>query len=105
MKNIILVTGGRFCRIKPNKVFIKTNKKIISLDNYSSGFKENHIRSHKIKYISGSTDKLIKKYQIYKKIHSVFHFGEFSRIIKVLKNLMNVIGLTQSEQTLSSSIV
>ena len=88
MKNIILVTGGAgFVGSNLIRFLLKkTNKKIISLDNYSSGSKENHILSHKIKYISGNTyeiDKKISKYT--KKIHSVFHFGEFSRIYQSFK--------------------
>ena len=88
MKNIILVTGGAgFVGSNLIRFLLKkTNKKIISLDNYSSGFKENHIRSHKIKYISGNTDEIEKKISKYtKKIHSVFHFGEFSRIYQSFK--------------------
>ena len=88
MKNIIVVTGGAgFVGSNLIRFLLKkTNKKIISLDNYSSGFKENHIRSHKIKYISGNTDEIDKKISKYtKKIHSVFHFGEFSRIYQSFK--------------------
>ena len=88
MKNIILVTGGAgFVGSNLIRFLLKkTNKKIISLDNYSSGSRENHISSHKIKYISGNTyeiDKKISKYT--KKIHSVFHFGEFARIYQSFK--------------------
>ena len=70
MKNIILVTGGAgFVGSNLIRFLLKkTNKKIISLDNYSSGSKENHILSHKIKYISGNT------YEIEKKISSFLFF-------------------------------
>ena len=46
MKNIILVTGGAGF-IGTNMISLllkKTNYKIISLDNYSSGNKKNHIK-------------------------------------------------------------
>ena len=87
MKNIILVTGGAgFVGSNLIRFLLKkTNKKIISLDNYSSGFKENHIRSHKIKYISGNTDRIDKNIKIYKKNSLSFSFGEFSRIYQSFK--------------------
>ena len=88
MKNIILVTGGAgFVGSNLIRFLLKkTNKKIISLDNYSSGSRENHISSHKIKYISGNTHEIDKKVSKYtKKIHSVFHFGEFARIYQSFK--------------------
>ena len=77
MKDIILVTGGagfvgsNLIRLLVNK----TNKKIISLDNYSSGSKRNHISSNKVKYVVGDTYEIEKKISKYtKKIHSVFPF-------------------------------
>ena len=88
MKDIILVTGGagfvgsNLIRLLVNK----TNKKIISLDNYSSGSKRNHILSNKVKYVVGNTYEIEKKISKYtKKIHSVFHFGEFARIYQSFK--------------------
>ena len=85
MKNYIIVTGGAgFVGSNLIEFLIKkTNFKIISLDDYSSGYLRNHIKSSKIKYLKGDTtniDKFLKKYR--KKIHSLFHFGEFSRIFQ-----------------------
>jgi len=83
MRNIIIVTGGAgFVGSNLIKFLLKkTKKKIVSLDNYSSGSKKNHILSKKITYISGNTFEIEKKISKYKnKIHSVFHFGEFARI-------------------------
>jgi len=85
MKNIIVVTGGAgFVGSNLIEFLIKkTNFKIISLDDYSSGYLKNHIKSSKIKYLKGDTsniDKLLKKYR--KKIHTLFHFGEFARIFQ-----------------------
>ena len=88
MKNIIIVTGGAgFVGSNLINLFInKTDKKIISLDNYSTGSKKNHILSNRIKYISGDTNQIEKKLFKYKnKIHSVFHFGEFARIYQSFK--------------------
>ena len=83
MKNTILITGGAgfvgFNLI--NLLLKKTNKKIVSLDNYSSGSKKNHISDKRVKYLTGNTLEIEKKLLRFKKnIHSVFHFGEFSRI-------------------------
>jgi len=85
MKNYIVITGGAGF-VGSNlieKLLKKSKKKIISLDDYSSGTKANHIKDKRVKYISGSTiniDKILTKYK--KKIHSLFHFGEFSRIFQ-----------------------
>jgi len=83
MKKIIVVTGGcGFVGSNLIKLLIKnTNFKIISLDDYSSGTKKNHVKSKKIKYIKGHTKdigKILKPYRT--KIKSIFHFGEFARI-------------------------
>ena len=83
MRKYIVVTGGcGFVGTNLIKYLIENSKfKIISLDDYSSGSKKNHIRNKKIIYLNGNTkniDNLLKKYK--DKIHSIFHFGEFSRI-------------------------
>ena len=83
MKNIIVVTGGAgFVGSNLIKYFLKmTNLKIISLDDYSSGSKNNHYKSKKVKYINSNTKDIVKTLSKYKsKINSIFHFGEFSRI-------------------------
>ncbi len=82
MKNLIIVTGGAgFVGSNLIKYFLeKTNFKILSLDNYSSGSKKNHIKNKKAEYIVGDTkdiENIIKKPN---KIKAVFHFGEFARI-------------------------
>ena len=81
-KNIILVTGGAgFVGTNLIKLFLKKTKfNIISLDNYSSGNKANHIKSHRIKYIKGKTVDINHLIKNPSKIKSVFHFGEFARI-------------------------
>jgi UDP-glucose 4-epimerase len=81
-KKYILVTGGAgfvgtnliSCLIK------KTMFNIISIDNYSSGSRKNHIKDKRIKYIKGHTKDIVKIIKKPKKIHSIFHFGEFARI-------------------------
>ncbi len=83
MKKIIVVTGGAgFVGSNLITYLIKKTKfKIISIDNYSTGKKTNHIKNKRIKYINSNTkeiSKILKPYK--KKINSVFHFGEFARI-------------------------
>ena len=83
LKNIIIITGGAGF-VGSNLISLilkKTNFRIISLDNYSTGTKKNHIKNKRIKYLNSDTkniSKVLKKYQ--NKIHSLFHFGEFARI-------------------------
>ena len=82
-KNIIVVTGGAgFVGSNLIDFLIKkTDFKIISIDNYSTGRKKNHIINPKIKYLKSNTKNIFKTLKSYQnKIDSVFHFGEFSRI-------------------------
>src|SRR5210317_2288961 len=82
-KNIIVVTGGAgFVGSNLIELLLKkTNFTLISIDNYSSGFKKNHINNKKIKYIKCHTKDIYKKLKKFKhNIHSLFHFGEFARI-------------------------
>ncbi len=89
-KNIILVTGGAGfigSKLIEYLIKIKIKEKIISLDNYSSGYKGNHIKNSKVKYIKGDNKNiniLLRKYK--KKIKIIFHFGEYSRIFQSFKN-------------------
>ena len=82
-KKIIVVTGGAGF-VGSNLIFKlleKTNYKIISIDNYSSGSIKNHFKSSRLKYIKDSSSnisKILKKHK--SNIHTIFHFGEFSRI-------------------------
>ena len=83
MKKLVIVTGGSgFVGSNLIEFLLnKTNYKIISLDNYSSGSKKNHIINKRVQYISGHTKDIYKIFNRYKnKINSIFHFGEFSRI-------------------------
>ena len=82
-KNYLVITGGAgFVGTNLIKKLIRfKNFNIISIDNYSSGSTKNHIKSQRIKYIKNDTknvEKILNK--VRNKIHTIFHFGEFSRI-------------------------
>ena len=88
MKNIIVVTGGAgFVGSNLIEFLLKKTKfRIISLDNYSSGSKNNHIKNKRVNYLKGDTlsiKKILKKYK--NRILSIFHFGEFARIFQSFK--------------------
>ena len=88
MKKYIVITGGAgFIGSNLIEFLIqKTNYKIISLDNYSSGKKKNHISSNSIKYIKGDTVNIFRILKKYKRdIIALFHFGEFARIYQSFK--------------------
>ena len=81
-KNLILVTGGAgFIGTNLIKLLIKkTSYNILSLDDYSSGYKINHIKNLKVKYIRGKTSNIGSLIKNPSKIKTIFHFGEFARI-------------------------
>ena len=81
-KKSILITGGAgFVGSNLIRLFLqKTRFNIISLDNYSSGSKKNQIKNKRVKYLKGETKDISTIIKQPKKIHSVFHFGEFARI-------------------------
>ena len=88
MNKILVVTGGAgFVGTNLLEFLLKKTKfQLISLDNYSSGSKKNHLKNNRVKYINGNTKniyKILKNYK--KKIHSIFHFGEFARIYQSFK--------------------
>ena len=77
-------------------MFVLKQKKIISLDNYSSGSKKNHIKNIRVKYLRGETkniDKVLTKYK--KKFTLFFILVNLLEFSKYLKNLMNVLIITQ----------
>ena len=92
-KKSILITGGAgFVASNLIKVFLtKTRFNIISLDNYSSGFRKNHIKNKRITYLKGETKDIKTIIKKPKNIHSVFHFGEFARIYQSFINMSKCI--------------
>ena len=82
MKKSIVITGGAgFVGTNLIKCLLKKTKyNLISIDNYSSGSRKNHIKSKRVSYIKSDTQNINKVLKNPKKIHSLFHFGEFARI-------------------------
>ena len=82
-KNFLVVIGGAGF-VGSNlisRLLKKTNFKIISYDNYSSGRKSNHIKDRRVTYLNAHTKNIsntLKKQKKY--IKTIFHFGEFARI-------------------------
>ena len=83
MKKKIVITGGAGF-VGSNMISLllaKTKFNIVSIDNYSTGSIKNHIKDKRVNYIKSDTkniSKILKKNK--NNIHSLFHFGEFSRI-------------------------
>ena len=80
MKKYIVVTGGvGFIGSNLIKLLLKKTKlKIISLDNYSSSNKKNHIKNNRVKYIKAETIDISKHLKnVKKRIHSVFILANF----------------------------
>ena len=89
MKNYLVTGGAGFIGSQLIKKLIKikkTNIKIYSLDNYSSGLIKNHIKDKNVFYLKGETKDIHKIFKK-KKIDIIFHFGEFSRIYQSFQNL------------------
>tara|TARA_B110000858_G_scaffold196400_2_gene255117 strand:+ start:192 stop:1067 length:876 start_codon:yes stop_codon:yes gene_type:complete len=81
-KNIIVITGGAGF-VGSNLILHlinKTNFKLVSIDNYSSGFKRNHVKNKRVTYFNSDTKNISNIIKKPKCINSIFHFGEFSRI-------------------------
>ena len=89
MRKILITGGAGFIASNLIKLILDNNSKVFiySYDNYYSGSRKNHIKSTKVKYIKGDTQK-INKNRLLKKINfdHVFHFAEFSRIVPSFDN-------------------
>ena len=79
-KKIVITGGAGFVGTNLIKLLLKkTSYKLISIDDYSSSTRKNHIKNSRVKYINAHT-KNISAVLNPKQIHSIFHFGEFARI-------------------------
>ena len=86
MKKIIVVTGGAGF-VGSNMIdylLLKTNYRIISLDNYSTGLKKNHIKDKRELNILNLILRIFQKnYQcLKKKLLHFFILGNFREYIK-----------------------
>ena len=89
MKNFIVVTGGAgFVGSHLIEFLIKKTKyKIISIDNYSSGSKKNHVKSSRVKYIKGNTLNIVKLLKIIEERSTHYstleNLQEFFKVLKI----------------------
>ena len=82
-KKIIITGGAGFVGTNLIRYLLKkTSYKIISIDNYSSGSKKNHIKNLRVNYIKSETANIFKLIKNPKEIVCLFHFGEFKEFIK-----------------------
>jgi len=94
VKDYIVITGGAgFVGSNLIKQMVyKTKFQIISIDNYTSGKKKNHIKDKRVRYINNHTKNIFKILQPYKnKIKTIFHFGEFARIYQSFSHINDCI--------------
>ncbi len=86
-KTTIVVTGGagfigsHLCE----RLHIKGHR-VISIDNYSTGSKNNHIKG--VEYINGHTKDIAKLIQ--DPIELIFHLGEYARVEQSFKDIKTV---------------
>ena len=87
MKNILVIGGAGYIGSHLIETLIIQNKgRIFSLDNYSSGTKNNHFKG--CKYIEGEAADISQL--VTEKIDLVFHLGEYSRVESSFEDIKKV---------------
>tara|TARA_R110002096_G_scaffold65525_1_gene159544 strand:- start:105 stop:980 length:876 start_codon:yes stop_codon:yes gene_type:complete len=86
MQNILVTGGAGFIGSNLIKKLKETNEdlNIVSLDNYFSGSPENHIPG--VEYYRGNTWDAAKHFEN-RSFDTVFHFGEYSRIVQSFRDI------------------
>ena len=82
MKYLVVTGGAGFIGSNLIEILLKKTKfNILSLDDYSTGSKKNHLKNIRVKYLKGKTKNFDNFFSKYKNnINCIFHFAEFSRI-------------------------
>lgn len=90
-KNILITGGAGF--IGSNLISCIVNKhkfsKILSIDNYSTGYRKNHVKNKDVLYLNLDCQKIFKtqnKLLRNFRPNYIFHLGEFSRVVPSFKS-------------------
>ena len=87
MKRILITGGAGFIGSHLCEVLVKdVNNIVVSLDNYSTGSKENHI--HGVEYIEGNTKDIELLINFYPDV--IYHLGEYSRVEQSFEDIESV---------------
>ena len=92
MKKILITGGAGYVGSNLIRSLVKKFEEIeiTSLDCYFTGKTDNHIESQKVKYIDGFTSQINEIFKN-ESFDTVFHFGEYSRIVQSFEDIDFVI--------------
>jgi len=84
MKRVLITGGAGFVGTNLVKHLLKTHPgiQIVVLDNYFTGVAGNHVYEGDLTYFQGNTWDAAEIFPRDKEFDTVFHFGEYSRIVK-----------------------